>query len=597
VPLRILLADDSMTAQKMGKEILTGAGYEVTTVSNGAAAAKKLADKPDLYILDILMPGYSGIELAEKLRAAADTAKVPVLLTVGKMEHYNQAEVQRVKADGVIIKPFEATDLLGAVKKLLEAAAPPAPAQPSYEKTMIFTPPQIEEFKDQSYHDWKAETSEEPPPPPAPTPLPRITQEMAAAPAFLMDADATVEIPPAPPANSFDDTVTYTAPVIAAATAPAAAAAAPAMDFGMDFPAVAPVEAVPASAQAMDAAPDAVPTMGFGMDFPAVAPVESAPAVPVMDFGMAPVMETAPATAVAPAEQHEVEFNSAPKAGSVKVVTEHALEAEGEKEDIHIPQDPSLVTDPTQIATEFVTKFGVEGGVEEVGPVEKGFAESRPTQPSELQAAAPAEDDFEARVAAAMSGFGDEEPAAVEEVAAVVPIEEPAPIIAAPIVETPIAERTQKIDIPAEVMAAEAAAADPAPVIAEPEPMVDESKLPPAGMADAALVEQMQAAFADLPVATTPVEPEPAPVAEAAPAPAVATPVVADVAPMSPSGQDMELASALAAAVGGEPPTPAAPASEEHHTAHAITVVLGRMLPSIMEEVRKELEARKKGQS
>jgi CheY-like chemotaxis protein len=231
VPQRILLADDSMTAQKMGKEILTGAGYEVTTVSNGAAAAKKLSEKPDLYIFDILMPGYSGIELAEKLRAAADTAKAPILLTVGKMEHYNPADVQRVHADGVIIKPFEATDLLVAVKKLLEASAPPPAPTPSYEKTMIFTPPQIEEFKDASYNDWKAETAEEPPPPPL-----RITQEMAAAPAFLMDADATVEIPPAPAANSFDDTVTYTAPIIAAVTAaPAAAAAAPAMDLGWTF--------------------------------------------------------------------------------------------------------------------------------------------------------------------------------------------------------------------------------------------------------------------------------------------------------------------------------------------------------------------------
>jgi hypothetical protein len=436
---------------------------------------------------------------------------------------------------------------------------------------MIFTPPQIEEFKDQSYHDWKAETSEEPPPPP-PLPLPRITQEMAAAPAFMMDADATVEIPPAPAANSFDDTVTYTAPVIAAAPAAAAAAPAPAMDFGMDFPAVAPIEATPTPAPAMD----------FGMPAPAA-----------MDFSMPPVMEAA---AAAPIDSHEVEFNSAPKAGNVKVVTESGLEADEGGDEIQIKADPSLVTDPTEMAREFVTKFGVESEVEEVGPVEKGFAESRPMQPIEV-APAPAEDDFEARVAAAMSGFGEEGDAPVE----VAPAEEVAPIEVAPveeiatIFEAPVVERTQKIDIPAEIMAAEAVVADPTPEIAEP--VIEESKLPPAGMADAALVEQMQAAFADLPVeAAPPVEEpvvEPAPVAEAAPAP-----VVADVAPMSPAGHDMELATALAAAVGAEPPSPApAPAGEEHHTAHAITVVLGRMLPSIMEEVRKELEARKKGQS
>src|SRR5437588_11092546 len=88
VPLKILLADDSMTAQKMGKEILTGAGYEVTAVSNGAAAAKKLAESYAVIILDINMPGYTGFELCEKIRANMASAKTPVLLTIGKMEPY-----------------------------------------------------------------------------------------------------------------------------------------------------------------------------------------------------------------------------------------------------------------------------------------------------------------------------------------------------------------------------------------------------------------------------------------------------------------------------------------------------------------------------
>src|SRR3954463_11769552 len=114
-----------MTAQKMGKEILTGAGYEVVAVSNGAAAAKKLGDKYAVIILDINMPGYTGFELCEKVRANMDIAKTPVLLTCGKMEHYEPKDVQRVKADGVIIKPFEATDLLATVQKMIEKAEPP----------------------------------------------------------------------------------------------------------------------------------------------------------------------------------------------------------------------------------------------------------------------------------------------------------------------------------------------------------------------------------------------------------------------------------------------------------------------------------------
>jgi CheY-like chemotaxis protein len=135
VSLRILFADDSMTAQNMGKKILSEAGYDVVAVSNGAAAVKKIAEqKPDIIILDVYMPGYSGLEVCEKVRGSLDTLKTPVLLTVGKMEPYKPEDANRVKADGVIIKPFEASDLLAIIKKFEEriGSAPPPPlAQPS----------------------------------------------------------------------------------------------------------------------------------------------------------------------------------------------------------------------------------------------------------------------------------------------------------------------------------------------------------------------------------------------------------------------------------------------------------------------------------
>ncbi|HEV7550063.1 MAG TPA: response regulator, partial [Candidatus Angelobacter sp.] len=122
--LRILFADDSMTAQNMGKKILSEAGYDVVAVSNGAAAVKKIAEqKPDIIILDVYMPGYSGLEVCEKVRGSLDTVKTPVLLTVGKMEPYKPEDANRVKADGVIIKPFEASDLLAIMKKFEERIA------------------------------------------------------------------------------------------------------------------------------------------------------------------------------------------------------------------------------------------------------------------------------------------------------------------------------------------------------------------------------------------------------------------------------------------------------------------------------------------
>jgi len=214
VALKILLADDSMTAQNMGKKILVDAGYEVVAVSNGAAAIKKVAaERPDLAILDVYMPGYTGLEVCERVKASAETSKIPVLLTVGKMEPFNPEDVNRVKADGVMIKPFEASDLIAAVQSIAQRLLAPAPtpkvldatlklkgyedtlripppraAEPprppfgdttvripapsgDHDQTLRLTPEQVRAFQDASYKDWISTTTE---------PSPNDTQRLAA---------------------------------------------------------------------------------------------------------------------------------------------------------------------------------------------------------------------------------------------------------------------------------------------------------------------------------------------------------------------------------------------------------------------------------
>ncbi len=122
---KILLADDSVTAQNMGRKILADAGYEVITVNNGSAALKKIAEhKPDLIVLDVYMPGYSGLEVCQRLKEAQETSRVPVLLTVGKLEPFKPEEAKRVRADGFIVKPFEASELLSALSKLEDKIVP-----------------------------------------------------------------------------------------------------------------------------------------------------------------------------------------------------------------------------------------------------------------------------------------------------------------------------------------------------------------------------------------------------------------------------------------------------------------------------------------
>lgn len=122
---KILLADDSVTAQNMGRKILVDAGYEVVTVNNGSAALKRVHEsKPDLIVLDVYMPGYSGLEVCQRLKEAGETAHIPILLTVGKLEPFKPDEARRVRADAHIVKPFEASELLSAMARLEDRIAP-----------------------------------------------------------------------------------------------------------------------------------------------------------------------------------------------------------------------------------------------------------------------------------------------------------------------------------------------------------------------------------------------------------------------------------------------------------------------------------------
>ncbi|MDR3763383.1 MAG: response regulator [Acidobacteriota bacterium] len=129
MPLHILLADDSVPAQNMGKKILTDAGFEVTTASNGLEAIRKIAEAvPDVAILDIFMPGYSGLEVCQKLRASAATASLPVILTVGKLEPYRPEDGASVHSNGVLVKPFIAAELVKTIMETAGQAATPTAA-------------------------------------------------------------------------------------------------------------------------------------------------------------------------------------------------------------------------------------------------------------------------------------------------------------------------------------------------------------------------------------------------------------------------------------------------------------------------------------
>ncbi len=120
---RVLLVDDSPHAQRMGERILAEEGYEVVTVSNAEAALIRLQDvDPDVIVADTVMPGRTGYDICQYIKMSPQHRHVGVILTAGVLEQVDEAQAQRVEADALLRKPFEASALLAAVRPLAERA-------------------------------------------------------------------------------------------------------------------------------------------------------------------------------------------------------------------------------------------------------------------------------------------------------------------------------------------------------------------------------------------------------------------------------------------------------------------------------------------
>jgi len=142
MPKTLLLADDSVTIQKVVGISFANEDVVLLTVDNGEdAIARAREARPDLVLADILMPGKDGYEVCEAIKSDPELRHVPVLLLSGTFESYDEERAQRVGADGHITKPFEAQALVDQVNELLaRSAAPPAPSDPVGDATIVVDP-------------------------------------------------------------------------------------------------------------------------------------------------------------------------------------------------------------------------------------------------------------------------------------------------------------------------------------------------------------------------------------------------------------------------------------------------------------------------
>ncbi len=128
----ILLADDSLTIQKVVELTFADTDYEVVAVSSGDELLQRLPEcRPDLVICDVIMPGRDGYEVCQEIKSNADFLHVPVILLTGTFEPFDRDRALAVGCSEIITKPFEARKLLEAVDRLSGtpgAAPPPAPS-------------------------------------------------------------------------------------------------------------------------------------------------------------------------------------------------------------------------------------------------------------------------------------------------------------------------------------------------------------------------------------------------------------------------------------------------------------------------------------
>ncbi|HXV64571.1 MAG TPA: response regulator [Vicinamibacteria bacterium] len=132
---KILLADDSITIQKVIELTFSDEDFELHTVGNGQKAIDEIRSvMPDVVLCDIIMPEKNGYEVCEFIKSSPDLRHIPVLLLTGAFEPFDQERAKAAGCEGFLAKPFEPQTLISRVKELLvsapvsaPAAAPPAP--------------------------------------------------------------------------------------------------------------------------------------------------------------------------------------------------------------------------------------------------------------------------------------------------------------------------------------------------------------------------------------------------------------------------------------------------------------------------------------
>lgn len=196
---KLLLADDSITIQKVVELVLAEEGFDIKAANNGEEALAAIGQfSPDVVLADIDMPKMNGYQLCDKIKANPDTKGIPVILLAGAFEPLDEELAKNVGAEDYIIKPFESQELISKINAVI-AAEEMATGAPGEEEAAVEAVEGVVAEEDLwAMEELSSETvaveglAEETPLDLAETPLEEVTTLEAFA--FAEEAEAEVEL-------------------------------------------------------------------------------------------------------------------------------------------------------------------------------------------------------------------------------------------------------------------------------------------------------------------------------------------------------------------------------------------------------------------
>ncbi len=127
---KILVVEDDPISLRLIHYTLQHEGYQVLTALNGLEGLKiAREEKPDLIVLDVMLPGIDGFEVCHRLRAEPETAQLPVLMLSAKAQEIDKTTGLKVGADDYLAKPASPSEIVSKIKNLLAQTKHASPVQ------------------------------------------------------------------------------------------------------------------------------------------------------------------------------------------------------------------------------------------------------------------------------------------------------------------------------------------------------------------------------------------------------------------------------------------------------------------------------------